>query len=203
MRPLPNLSQQPLHPRDPRTGPHQQQPKLRQPLRRKNPLPRQLRHQLRLRHSNLPPLKAVQMQHWRPGSLRTKLPQKPVAQPTQSCGSTYRRRSITSQERRVTAPQSAAPTCARRTQLLLKTERRRPRDIPEVRSKESRTKNASTNRPHHRFTRWRKLGGSGNRRSKILRQAGSCALRLHRYHAKQLHQSCVLRQSPSSSWSCS
>ncbi len=121
VRPLPNLGQQPLRPRRPRAVPRQLQRMLRQPLRRKNRLPRQLLRRFRLQHSNLPPPKAVQAQRRRPGSLRTTHPQKPVVRPTLSCGLIYRRRFITSPERRATEPQSAAHICVRKKQSPLKT----------------------------------------------------------------------------------
>jgi hypothetical protein len=111
VRPLPNPSPQSPRLRRPRVAPHQPRRKLRQRLRRKSRLPRQLRHQFRLRRNHHLPKTA---QRWKRGNLRMKVPPKPIARPTRSCGSTYHRRSITSLEQRATGPQSVALICVRK-----------------------------------------------------------------------------------------
>jgi hypothetical protein len=105
---------------------------------RKGRPPPQLRHPCPPQRSNLPPQETTQ--RWRRGSLRTRLPQKPDVRPTLSCGSTCRQRSITSPKRRATARRSAVPTCVRKKQSPLKIAPRRPRNIPEVKSKGSGTR---------------------------------------------------------------
>ena len=102
-RPLLNLSRRPLRPRRSRAGPHQPQ---RKPHRSKSPLPRRLRHPCRPQRSNHPHPETAP--RWRPGSLRTKVLPKLIARPTRWYGSTCRQRSITSPERRTTAPRSAS-----------------------------------------------------------------------------------------------
>ena len=177
-QPVPNQSQ-PL-PRPRRVGQHQPRRKLRQRLRRKGRPPPRLRHPRPPQRSNLP--RPATRQRWRRGSLLTKVPQKPNVRPTRSCGSTCRQRSITSQERGATAPRSAGPTCARKKQSPLKIALPKPKNIPEVKSKGSGTRRHPACfglSSSSRLLRWRHLGGRGDHRRKILRQAGSCAFRLH------------------------
>ena len=112
------------------SSPHPPRPKLRQLPRRK-----EARRRQRLQHrfpapAQQPPL--PEQRRWKPGSSRTKLPQKFAVRPILSCGSICRRRSITLRERGVTAPRSVARTCARRKRLQLKIGPRKPRSIPET-----------------------------------------------------------------------